>query len=87
MKALFREGRLGLRVYTPVGEADEKEVDFFLEKDQEQQRPQLQSPGTKIPWGWIASTAFFMFTTLTALLIRDNGKSGRYETGFMTDLG
>jgi hypothetical protein len=87
MKALFKESRLGLRMYTPVGEADEKEVDFFLEEDQEQQRPQLQSPGAKMPWGWIASTAFFVFTTLTALLIRDNCKSGCYETGFMTDLG
>jgi len=86
MKAILKESCLGLRMYTPVEEADEKEVDSFLEEDQEQ-RPQPQSSGVKIPWGWIASTVFFMFTTLTALLIRDNCKSGSYEIGFVTDLG
>lgn len=87
MKAIFKESRLWPRMYTPVEEEDEKDVDSFLEEGQEQQCPQPQGSVTKIPWAWIASTAFFMVTTLAALLIRDNCKSGSYETGFVTDLG
>jgi hypothetical protein len=86
MKAIFKESRLGLRMYTPLKE-DEKEADYFFKEGQEQQFPQPQYPVAKIPWAWIASTAFFMFTTLAALLIRDNCKYGSYETGFVTDLG
>lgn len=87
MKAIFKESCLWPSMYTPVEEEDEKEVDSFLEEGREQQCPQPQDSVAKIPWAWIASTAFFMVTTLTALLIRDNCKSGSYETGFVTDLG
>jgi hypothetical protein len=87
MKAIFERSRLGLRTYNSVEEEDKKEVDSFLEEGQEQQYSQPQDSVVKIPWAWIASTAFFMFTTLIALLLRDNCKSGSYETGFVTDLG
>jgi hypothetical protein len=87
MKAVFKGSRFGLRRYTPVEEEGEKEVDSFLEEGQEPQCPEPQDSVAKIPWAWIASTAFFMFTTLMALLIRDNCKSRSYETGFVTDLG